>query len=257
MSISTLLEKLNAAGPEPSMLATSLVAIRLGDILNPQHVQKTAPVSAVWNLGQLGLPPARIGGFVRALAGDLAGVSPAVFQMSGTFATILPPEGIVIGTGKSAVRVVPKAGYSVRYAQFNPGSKAPAGAFYLASQGLKVYVTGQGSVWEVWTQLGNDASIVLTSKSADVQKSVALATAQAGCFSIIDGNGDDGTGLAVESPDVSAATRSIYGAVPAPGSLTLSRDGNLLFLPQAATKLDLQYSAAPAVSLENLYPGNF
>lgn len=263
----TLETKINRAGPDTSMFAGALQMIRLGQMLEPRHYQPTFTLALVVDMRTLGLPPVSVGGSVRAVGGALssiAGTSP-YFRIAGTFATLVPSAGLTVGTSNAQVRLVPKAGYTIRYAQFNPATAGQTGTTYNLSQSLKVYVTGSGKVWEVWTAMANNSSGVITSTANLIIAALLADPTVASICQTIDFGTGTGVSTAVESADATAA-HPTFGASVAVGAgnpasasegrIVSSVDGNLLLFPVGASTIDIQYRPNPATSLLNEWPGS-
>lgn len=258
------LEQILSGGPDLADLMAALAAGQLGQTFEPRQYQPTFTLATVLDMRALGLPPVSIGGSLRGMAGALSSITgtSAFFRIGGTFATPVPSAGLTVGTSNAQVRLIPKPGYTIRYAQYNPKTAGQTGTTYNLSQSLAVYVTGGGKFWEVWTAMANDSSGVITSTAALIIAALKANATIASIFQTIDGGSGNGSSVAVESADATAA-HPTFGASVAVGAsnppmasegrVVSSVDGNLILLPVGASQVDLQYRPNPTYSLQNFY----
>lgn len=267
--MTTLQQVLDAGGPDPARLATACQIVGMGTMLTPQRRSLTGLTSAAtFKLTDLvaGMPGIRVGGTAISTAGGVASAKGPMIAI-GSPAVLLGSAGYTIGSGDGAVRLIPKAGFIVRWAQFSGAGTATTGpTYYRASQSLAVFSTGEGTVVEIWVQLATNASGVATSTAAQV-KAAILANANAmRALSSVDFNGGTGASAAGDqapkdapfglyAAQVTAAGASAPKTI-APGSFFVSHDGNLVAFPDALTGVDLDYFATPRVPLEEPYPSS-
>jgi len=185
----------------------------------------------------------------------------------GSFADVVPVAGLTIGAGNAAIRIFPKPGIVLRYAQFNPGGPGTTVPSYVnANSALKVVASKSGNVVEVWTSLANDATATITSTPILIKAALlAEPTAMLGIDSI-DYNGGTGATAAASSPlaavtafrptlgaEIAAGATAVYSL--SPGTFVLSQDGNLVFVFQGANATTFDYRAAPRLPMSTEYPG--
>lgn len=266
MSNKTLAHVVSAGGPDPGKLTSALQIIDCGQVLQAQRVPLIGVNAAVFKLAA-GVAPLRVGAVAKVSGGGV-GVLSTTLISKGTFAEDAPSTGLTIGAGNSSVRIVPKAGYTVRYAQFNPGGPADTGNYFLASQGLSVFVTVAGRYAEIWVSLANDATATVTSLSSAVQAALRGNAEVMSVLDAVDGDAGNGTGVAAPSPistvaayrpSCSVVRAAGVGVLPAasPGTFVTSFDGRLLFFIDTVVNMALEYAAAPAVPMDvNFYPGS-
>jgi hypothetical protein len=264
----TLQQILDAGGADPALFSVAAQLIGLGTMFTQQHRALTFTTAATIRLSDIdpSIPGVRAGGIFSAASGEdgigpmLAIPAPASLVPNGT-------TGLTIGSSNGAVRIQAKDGYTIRYLQFGGGGNLTNGPTYSrASQALKVFSTGSGYVIEVWVQLATSASAVATSTAAQVQAAIlADANAMRG-IAVVDLAGGSGASAAFDMIGLNAS----YGMYPAtlaaaggsnpqslsPGTAIVSRDGNLIGLPQAVAALTMDYFPAPRMPLEEPYPGS-
>ena len=266
MSNKTLAQVASAAGPDPEKLGAALQIIDFGQVLQAQRALLLGVSAGVFKLPD-NVPPLRAGAIAKIGSGA-ASTQDSAFISKGSFAVTVPSTGLTVGAGNAAVRVVPKPGYTVRYAQFNPGGPADTGNYFLASQPLKVFISIAGKFAEIWVSLANDATAALTSLSSAVQAALLADPAVMSVLDAVDGNGGDGSSAAVASPLAAldgfrpscgakiAAGMAVFPAA-SPGTFVSSSDGRMLFFHDTVSSVMLEYAAAPAQPMDsNLYPGS-
>lgn len=249
----------NAGGPDPGRLTAAAQLTALGTMLarqqhvlglDAQHFFKFSDFSAPLARPQLTLKQQLAFRWWLPIPADFAYEVPA------------GEDGLTIGTGNAAVRVVAKSGWSVRFGIINPGTDGTTGTYYLASHALEVKVSIVGRYAEIWVLAANDASIATTSLASEVRDALTASTDAMRALSTVDFNGGDGTGVVVAatsralSPVAIAATVSDSPGV-VPGRFYLSFDGDMALLNNNFTgNMVADYMAAPALPLaENEYPG--
>ena len=265
----TLQQILNAGGSDPAMFSAAAQIVGLGDMLAPQHryYPSISPAGATFKLSDIdpSAPGVRVGGTAFTTVSSIGSLEMAV----GAPSFVVPngTAGLTIGSGNSAIRIVAKDGYTIRYLQFSGAGVATSGpTYYRASQALDVISTGSGKVIEVWTQLGTSAAGVANSLASAVKAAIlADANAMRG-IALVDFAGGNGSGVAgdfvaIGSPFSPAPQITIDAGMSTPqgaalGAFLVSLDGNLLSFYAPPTALMLQYTACPRVPLEEPYPGS-
>ena len=245
----------NAGGPDPGRLTSAAQLTELGTMLARQRPILTIS-GHVFKLSSQGAAP------MRAQAVLSKGIS--WWLPNHTFARPVPAgdSGLTIGSGNSAVRVIAKAGWSVRFGIVNPGTDGPTGTFYLASQPLSVQVSIKGKYAESWVLVANDASIVTTSTAANIVAAVLANSDAMQALSTVDFAGGTGADVVSAAPSIATEPVAIAASVSAPptvvpGRFYTSFDGDMLMFAntQSGTYI-ADYMAAPALPLaENEYPG--
>lgn len=251
------LEKVfNAGGPDPSRLTAAMQLSAMGTMLARQRKILTLSSQAFYKMSSGGDPG------MRAQAVLSKGSS---WWLPGhAFALEVPAgdSGLTIGSGNGAVRVIAKAGWSVRFGLINPGTAGPTGSYYLASQSLSVQVSIKGRFAEIWCLVANDASIATTSTAAEVVAAILANEDAMKALAAVDFDGGTGASAVSAAPSVAlepvdvAATMSAPPTV-IPGRFYTSFDGDMLLFANAQTGTYIaDYLAAPELPLaENEYPG--
>lgn len=256
MSQTSIQDVFNAGGPDPSRFTSAAQLAGLGTMLAHQQRILTLSAQAFVRMSDSSYPPMRPQA-VLSRGADW-------WFPAHTFTSVVPAgeDGLTVGSGNSAVRVIAKEGWNVRFGIINPGTNGPTGTYYLASQALSVKVSIAGQYAEIWVLAANDASIATTSIASAVRTAI-LANADAmRALSTVDYDGGDGTGVVAAAPSLAttpvavAATVSLPPTV-IPGRMYVSFDGDMLLFGKAETGTVIaDYLAAPAIPLaENPYPG--
>lgn len=262
----TLAQILSAGGPDPAWLAAALTKADFGTMLTPQRRSVTQSSSPITKLSALStpIPPMRVGAVAKFIAGGME-VFSGWGVAKGSFAVDVPATGLTVGTGNAQIRITPRPGYTVRYAQFNPGSVATTGpTYYNASFTRTIYASLKGKVCEIWTALGTTAASAVAAQTASAVIADLLANSDVAASCFVDvGTGTGAGNVAILTPSDLVAFRPNIGAASAvgaadpayaaPGSFVLSQDGNLMFTVTTWTSATFEYDAAPAMALENEY----
>ena len=258
----TIEQILNEGGDDRRFLSAAQM-VGIGSMLawKSQNFANASSL-AVFKCTEQALEPMQPGAIVKC------GSTPSFLATGkGTFSEAVPAAGLTIGVGNAAIRIFPKPGVVLRYAQFNPGGPGTTVPSYVnASSALKVVATKSGNVVEVWTSLANDATAVITSTPVLIKAALlADSTAMQGIASI-DFAGGTGATAAVSSDNAQLTSfRPSLGALIAatatdpaelsPGTFVLSQDGNLCFLFYPYAGLTFDYRTAPKLPMTMEYPG--
>lgn len=265
----TLTNILNGAGPDPMFLAALQKMGNFGDMLTPQRRSVTTAAAAILRCSTLGIPPMRAGAVAHVTAGLAAseGGICNYYISSGSWADDVPAAGLTVGTANAQVRLIPKPGYTVRYAQFNQGSLLTTGPTYaLPSQTLGVFVSLKGKVCEIWTRLANSAAIVATSTANQVIAAIRADGDAMTALQTVDAGTGTGVTAAVNSTRANIVAfrphSALFAAAGAStpefapfGNFVTSQDGELIAFWNTLTDAVFDYQAAPLYPLENFYDG--
>lgn len=260
---------INAGGPDPEKLTAAFQQASIGKGL--AVYQRTTGAfgsnTPVFKLSTLTVPiPAVRPGAVAKVTAGASSVSGMAFLAKGTMSEAVPAAGLTVGTVNAAVRVIPKPGYIVRYAQFNPGGPADTGNYFNASSALGVFVTVSGNVVEIWVSLANGATAAITSTALLVKNALLASTEAMQYLQTVDLAGGTGASTAVQStnaalavfrPTIGASIAAGMSILPAasPGTFVTSLDGNLAWFVDGIVGATIDYNGAPML-LDNLYPGD-
>lgn len=253
--MSSLEKVFNSGGPDPR-LATAAQLAGMGTMLARQRKILTLASQAFYKMSSEGNPG------MRAQAVLSKGTD---WWLPGHAFTLEVPAGdagLTIGSADAAVRVVAKAGWSVRFGMINPGTAGPTGTYYLASQDLSVQVSIKGRYAEIWALVANDASIATTSTAEEVRDAI-LANADAmKALATVDFDGGTGADEVAAAPSVALEPVAVAAAMATPptvipGRFYTSFDGDMLLFGNAQTGTYIaDYVATPDLPLaENEYPG--
>lgn len=256
----TIEQILNEGGDDRRFLSAAQM-VGIGSML-AWKTQTLAANLAVFKCSEQNLEPMQPGAIAKC-----GSVSTFLATGKGTFAETVPTGGLTFGVGNSAIRIFPKPGIILRYAQFNPGGPGSTAPTYVnASSALKVVASKSGNVVEVWVSLANSATAVVTSTPVLIQAALLADPVAMQGISSIDFAGGTGLTAAVPSPNTQVASfRPSLGALIAasatdpaelsPGTFVLSQDGNLCFLFYPYNEITFDYRAAPKLPLAMEYPG--
>jgi len=255
----TIEQILNEGGDDRRFLSAAQM-VGIGSMLAWKS-QSIGPGFVVFKCTDQGLEPMQPGAIAKS------GSTPTYLSIAkGTFAETVPAAGLTIGAGNAAIRIFPKPGIILRYAQFNPGGPGSTAPSYVnASSALKVVASKSGNVVEVWVSLANSATAVITSTPVLIQAALLADPVAMQGIAAIDFAGGTGLTAAVSSPNAQLTSfRPTLGALIAasatdpaelsPGTFVLSQDGNLCFSFYDYAKT-FDYKAAPKLPLAMEYPG--
>jgi hypothetical protein len=257
----TIEQILNEGGDDRRFLSAAQM-VGIGSML-AWKTQTLSDDHAVFKCSEQNLEPMQPGAIAKC-----GSVSTFLATGKGTFAETVPTGGLTFGVGNSAIRIFPKPGIILRYAQFNPGGPGSTAPSYVnASSALKVVASKSGNVVEVWVSLANSATAVVTSTPVLIQAALLADPVAMQGISSIDFAGGTGLTAAVSSPNAQLTSfRPSLGALIAasatdpaelsPGTFVLSQDGNLCFLFYSYNRgITFDYRAAPKLPLAMEYPG--
>ena len=258
----TIEQILNEGGDDRRFLSAAQM-VGLGSMLAwKSQAFANASNLAVFKCSEQALEPMSPGSIVKC------GSTPTFLATGkGTFAETVPAAGLTIGAGNAAIRIFPKPGIILRYAQFNPGGPGSTAPSYVnASSALKVVASKSDNVVEVWTSLANSATAVITSTPVLIQAALLADPVAMQGIAAIDFAGGTGLTAAVSSSNAQLTSfRPSLGALIAasatdpaelsPGTFVLSQDGNLCFLFYGYAGLTFDYKTAPKLPLAMEYPG--
>lgn len=246
----------DAGGPDPGRITAAMQLSGMGAMLARQRHILTLSAQHFVDLATLGLPPMR--------AQAVLSHGPSWWLPAHAFTLEVPAgeDGLTVGAGNSAVRVIAKEGWSVRFGIVNPGTNGPTGTYYLASQALDVKVAIAGKFAEIWVLAANDASIATTSIASAVRAAILASESAMRALSTVDYDGGDGTGIVSAAASLATSPVAVAASMAAPptvipGRMYVSFDGSMLLFGNSDTGTVIaDYVAGPAVPLaENPYPG--
>lgn len=252
---------LNEGGDDRRFLSAAQM-IAIGSMLSWKTQTLSGVNLAVFKCTEQALEPMQPGAIVKC-----SSIPTFLAIGKGSFAEAVPSTGITIGAGNAAIRIVPKAGMVLRYAQFNPGGPGSTAPSYVnASFALKVVASKSGNVVEVWASLANDATAVITSTPALIKAALLADPIAMQGIEVIDFAGGTGATAAVSSTNAqlfsfrpslgaSIAASATEPAQLSPGTFVLSQDGNLCFVFYPYNGLTFDYRAAPKLPMLSEYPG--
>lgn len=253
----TIEQILNEGGDDRRFLSAAQM-VGIGSMLAWKTQTLSANI-AVFKCSEQNLEPMQPGAIAKC------GSGPTFLAIGkGTFAETVPTGGLTFGVGNSAIRIFPKPGIILRYAQFNPGEPAPP--YVNASSALKVVASKSGNVVEVWVSLANSATAAITSTPVLIRAALLADPVAMQGIAAIDFAGGTGLTAAVSSPNAQLtsyrpslgaliAASAPYPAELSPGTFVLSQDGNLCFLFYPYNGITFDYRAAPKLPLAMEYPG--
>ena len=227
ISQTSLKDVFTAGGPDPSRLTSGMQFAGMGDMLARQRHLLTLNVAHFIRLSDSGFPP------MRAQAVISNGRDWWLPAYTFTLEVPAGDDGLTVGSGNGAVRVIAKEGWSVRFGIVNPGTDGPTGTYYLASQPLSVKVAIAGKFAEIWVLAANDASIATTSIASAVRAEILASEDAMRALSTVDYDGGDGTGIVTAAPSLATSSVVVAATVAAPptvipGRVYVSFDGDML-----------------------------
>lgn len=244
-------------GGAPAQVMSVLQMMGFGKMAHPvrgKAVTQTAGASAdLINLLNIvsaasPLPRAREGGNVQVRAGGTSATS-QLWRIGGCMSIAVPTAGLTVAgaDGDGGITITPKAGYTVRYAQYTPGVNeanvltrrllAMDDANFPIKEFILRIKTTDGSTVDA-AETATSVAATLNGNATFAKYALAVAT---------------GTGASL----VAAQGATVRGILPVvTGALcALTYDGSRLIFPTTVTDAILYYEGGPDWDLENVNYG--